>query len=163
MCTASKPATEHRIDAHHVDSLFVELVAGEGGLGKGVPQASKPTPMPGSSAGSRRDLPCQLLLTRAQIAPRAVLDLCGASLISRGRLTVRECSAYGCTPCTALSAPVCSASSASKPSARYKRRRRRASEMSQDELSVTRDVSTPCATSHTVPAPRTPPGPRRKF
>ena len=134
-------------DAHHVDSLFVERVDGEGGLGKGVPQAAKPTPMPGSSAGSRRDLPCQLLLTRAQTAPRAVLDLCGASLISRALVTVRRCCAYGRTQDSVLSATMCSASSGCKPFGQERRRRRRATGVSRNELFVTRPVSPPCATS----------------
>ena len=78
--------------------------------------------------------------TRAQIAPRAVLDLCGASLISWPAYTVRRCCAYGRTQDSVLSATMCSASSVPKPSARKGTRRRRASAMSQAELFVTRDV-----------------------
>ena len=74
MCTASM-LSRTSFDAHCVDSLFGERVAGEGALGKGVAQAASPTPVPASSVGSRRDLPCQLLLARAPLAPRVVLDL----------------------------------------------------------------------------------------
>ena len=73
MCTGSKPY-EAPNEAHYVDSLFDERVPGEGALGKGVPQAAHATPVPGNSMESRRDLPCQLLLTHADLAPRAVLD-----------------------------------------------------------------------------------------
>ena len=143
MCTASKPATEHRIDAHHVDSLFVELVAGEGGRGKGVPQASKPTPMPGSSAGSRRDMPCQLLLARAQIAPRAVLQLnsCGYLFSSCGWSQEEFRTAKHSSPCQECFCQVSRAGPGRV--ARKGTREPRASEMSQNEVSVTRDVSTP--------------------
>ena len=147
MCTASTCGYRAPPDAHHVDSLFVELVAGEGRLGKGVPQASKPTPMPGSSAGSRRDLPCQLLLTRAQIAPRAVLQLnsCG-HLFSRCGWSQEEFrSSAHSSPCQECACQVSRAGPGRV--ARKGTREPRASEMSQAELSVTRDVSTPCATS----------------
>ena len=140
----------HWTDAHHVDSLFVELVAGEGGLGKGVPQASKPTPMPGSSAGSRRDLPCQLLLARAQIAPRAVLQLnsCGYLISSCGHSQKKLRSSTHSSPCQEC---VCQVSRAGPGRvARKGTHKPRASEMSQAELSVTRDTPPPCATSHTT-------------
>ena len=73
MCTASNAVRAQR-EAHYVDSLFDERVPGEGALGKAVPQAAHATPVPGSTAASRRDLPCQLFLTHADLAPRAVLD-----------------------------------------------------------------------------------------
>ena len=85
MCTASM-LSRTSFDAHCVDSLFGERVPGEGALGKGVAKAASPTPVPASSVGSRRDLPCQLLLARAPLAPRAVLLLntCGYLFSSCG-------------------------------------------------------------------------------
>ena len=139
-CVLPAHAVRHRFDAHHVDSLLVELAAGEGGLGKGVPQAAKPTPMPGSSAGSRRDLPCQLLLTRAQIAPRAVLQLnsCGRLISSCGHSQKKLRTAKHSSPCQECFCQVSRAGPGRV--ARKGTREPRASEMSQAELFVTRDV-----------------------
>ena len=84
MCTASMP-DRAQFDAHHMDSLFGERVPGEGALGKGVVKAASSTPMPASSVGSRRDLPCQLLLTRAPLDAS-----CGAGPLRRVAYILRS-------------------------------------------------------------------------